>query len=280
MIPFRLTSNDPSFRKLLSKLLVEEVSQALVDVLEVLEVTLVTQVSPSSGPTVVAVRVVLVHAVLGERLLLHRSLESIDVLLRLVLRGEVGNGNGQLLGISGVDHSRVNLSNRSELGTFTTGDHAHLSTPAEPDQTELGSTVLLELVSDGFEIGLACAKVAGFAEELLESLLLLIGVGWVEGLGERFAAEKVGHDDARLGGFGEEIGTLLGSVVEAKDVVDYDDGVFGILGSNAVGVEATDLFSGALGRAFHVNKSKSTASAITRSRKQSTYRIVILTSRT
>lgn len=236
-------------RLILSEGLVEEISQALVNILEVLCVTLVLQIGPSGSPTVVALAVELVNAVLSKVLLLDLLLELVHVLLRLVPRREVGNRDSQFLGILRIHHGRMNLSDTGELGPLTTGQDGQLTTPAETHQSQLGGTILLQRLGNSFNVGLASGEVTSRLEEVLELLLLGIGLGRVVIMGERLAAEEIGHDDASFGSVGEKVSTLLGGGPETEDVVDYDDGLLGIFRTDGVGVETADLLDGALGGA-------------------------------
>lgn len=195
----------------------------------------------------------------------------LNSLLVLIFAGQHGNRNANASSVIRVNHSRVACSSSLEKRILLRRQVYNLAAPAETDDAK-GCDVLvlaLDLVDNLGNTADGLGWCAGGLEELTETLALLL-LSWlsivqssmrnvtsntysvrrvvadVDGL----ALEKVGHEDLVLillvAGC-EDIGTLDGLILEAKDVVDDQDSLLCIAGTSGVGLHAINGCVSALG---------------------------------
>jgi hypothetical protein len=199
---------------------------------------------------------------LDKVLSLNTLLPLLNGLLVLILTGQHGNGNANASSVVRVNHSRVTCSSSLEKRILLRRQVYNLAAPAETDNGK-GCDVLvlaLDLVDDLGDTANGLGWCTGGLEELTQTLALLL-LSWlsivqssmrnvtsktysvrrvvadVDGL----ALEKVGHKDLVLillvAGC-EDISTLDGLILEAKDVVDDQDSLLCIAGTSGVGLHA------------------------------------------
>ena len=200
-------------------MLVEEVQDGLVSPFILLEHLGVLEVGPRRHPAVDLSREGL--DVVGG---LQVVLESLDGLGILILGGEHRHGDGDCLGVLGVDHGRVTLHGSLEdLVVLAGRERRDLTTPAEsengPVEAATGGQLVgfrdhswnLEEVLRGTGLGL---------EEVAEFLFVFVGLRREPGDISRLSLEEVGHEDAvfLLVSGGQNIGTLDGLVEETENV--------------------------------------------------------------
>lgn len=230
------------------QVLSKELEQSLVAALILLLDSIIRQVRAGAHPAVNLVIEAL--DVLRSR---QRRLELLDVLLRLITRSQQDHRDRDALCVLGVDHGGVNRSQHAEgVRELVRHKRDDLAAPAElsvfvsiTSQSNLvrGSTYTED--SKAVDLGRrrldririqrervrnALGRV--IAEKRRQVALLgVVGRRVPVNLG-RVALEPVGHVDAVLVlvvAVGEEIGALDSLVEVAKDVVDDNDGVLGVL---------------------------------------------------
>lgn len=198
-------------------------------------------------------------------------LPLLNSLLVLILAGQHGNGNRNASGIVRINHSGMACSSSLEKRILLRRQVYNLAAPAETDNAK-GCDVLvltLDLLNDLGKTADSLGWCTGGLEELTETLALLLllwllvvrssiwnatsnaysvrrVVADVDGL----ALEEVRHEDlvlVLLVAGCEDIGTLDGLVLEAKDVVDDQQSLLCVTRASGVGLHAIDGRISALG---------------------------------
>jgi hypothetical protein len=213
----------------------------------------------------------LVIVPLNKVLGLDTLLPLLNSLLVLILARQHGNRNANASSVVRVNHSGMACSSSLEKGIFLRRQVYDLAAPAETDNAK-GCDVpvlALDLVDDLGDTADGLGWCTGGLEELAETLALLLllwlsvfelsmcnttsnaysvrrVVADIDGL----ALKKVGHEDlvlVLLVAGCEDIGTLDGLILEAKDVVDDEDSLLCIAGTSGVGLHAINGCVSALG---------------------------------
>jgi len=198
-------------------------------------------------------------------------LPLLDGLLVLIFAGQHGNGNGDASGVIGINHSGMACGSSLEKRVLLRRQVYNLAAPAETDNAKGCNVLVLTLdflddlgkTADGLGWG------ASGLEELTEALALLLllwlltvrslkrnargktyGVRRVVTDVDGLALEKIRHEDlvlVLLVAGCEDIGTLDGLVLEAKDVVDDQESFLCVAGTSGIGLHAIDGRVSALG---------------------------------
>ena len=198
-------------------------------------------------------------------------LPLLNSLLVLILARQHGNRNANASSVVRVNHSRMASSSSLEQRILLRRQVYNLAAPAETDNAK-GCDVFvlaLDLLDDVGKTADGLGWCTSGLEELTETLALLLllrslAVGlsvWnatsnsysvrrvvadVDGL----ALEKVRHEDlvlVLLVAGCEDIGTLDGLVLEAKDVVDDQESLLCVTRTSGIGLHAIDGRVRALG---------------------------------
>lgn len=201
-------------------MLVEELENGLVSTLVLLPHLGILQVRSRSHPAMDLTREGL--DMLGD---LQICLIVLDILSRLISRGEHRHGDIHSLGVIGIDHSRVALrSGLEELIISARSKGSDLAAPAETqDRPGLEVAARGQLVTLGYDVG-DLGKGVGWGglgrKEVAQLLLVLIGGRRVPRDVGRATLEEVGHEHAVLlvSRSCKDIGTLDGLVEKAKDI--------------------------------------------------------------
>lgn len=154
------------------------------------------------------------------------GLEGFDVLGRLILGSKHGHRDIHLLGIVGVNHSRVALHSRlEELVVLARGQAGDLSTPAVAENGPGLETATTggELVGFGDnvrDLGEGVWRGGLRLEEVTKLLLVVVGLRRIPRDVRRAALEEIGHKHSvfLFVRSGQDIGTLDGLVEEAEDI--------------------------------------------------------------
>ena len=155
----------------------------------------VVQVRPRRHPAVDLVGEGL--DVLGD---LEICLVFLDVIGRLVLGREHAHGDLNFLGVSGVQHGRVDLDGGLELGWLARDQRDELSAPAVAHDAPDGDVGVAfgRFLHDVLDLGQVQFRPGSGFEEVAELLALLFRVGWVPCEVGGLALEEVRHIDLVL----------------------------------------------------------------------------------
>lgn len=151
---------------------------------------------------------------------------GVDVLDGLVLGGQQGHRDGDLLGVVGVDHGWVALHGGPEgpvvLADCQIGDLAAPAVAQDgPRVAALSGSLAVGVGDDVGDLGQRVWRRGLGLEEVAQLLLVLIRLGRVPGDVGRTALEPVGHVDAVLllrVRVGEDVGALESLGEEAEDI--------------------------------------------------------------
>jgi hypothetical protein len=168
--------------------LVEEVQEHLVRLLVVGFDGVVLEVTTSGHEAVDLVREPL-DSVLG----LDSLLPLLDILLRLVLRRQHDEGDGDTRGVVGIDHGRMTRGGSLEQGVLLRAQVDDLASPAVADHSPLldAGALSLNFLQDLRDPLESLGRRSLSVEELAELLALLLVVWWVPGNVGRLAVEEV-----------------------------------------------------------------------------------------
>lgn len=174
---------------------------------------------------------------------LQRLLERLHGLLILILAREHAHGDLDPLRILGIHHGRVHLRRDGKRRVLLRRQADNLPAPAHAQGAVL-LDLRMGLLQRGhqgrLDGGDGLRGRGGAGEEVAEDLLVLVGLGGVDGRVEGLAAEEVRHEDlVFVGGVaavavGEDVGALQGLRGVAEDVVDDEDGGGGVRGADGV----------------------------------------------
>lgn len=91
-------------------------------------------------------------------------------------------------------------------------------TPTQAVEYKLLIALLLQRLTRLIHFPHRLRRVSSSAEEVLECLLLLVGLGWEEVEGDRVVGiEEVGHEDAGVEAGGKDVGAELSLWLETVD---------------------------------------------------------------
>lgn len=159
--------------------------------------------------------------------------ELLDIVSWLIARRKTHEWDFDLLCVAGVDHGGMDFGGGGEVGGCAAGECGDFSTPAVAEDTPFLDVGVLGLCffDHGAEF-LDLRRWCGLGlEEFAEFGFLVVGVRWEPADIGGFVAEPVGHEElvrVFLVGVGEDVGSLDGLWPVAEDVVDYENGGFGI----------------------------------------------------
>ena len=230
------------------------------------QVGLVLKVRARSRPAMVHIRVVLELALLLE--LWVRAGEvlpvRVHIVLRLVLRWEESERNGDILSVLWRHHGRVHLRNSKEGRASVAREAGDLAAPAEAVEAELCVALTLERRGHTLHVLKAVRDRTDRAEPLAKLLLLLVAARREALHRPRLTTQEVGHENGHLERLRELVGALLRRHVVTKDIIDADNSLRTASWASHVRLDTADLLVRALRLVVRLNGSNRAASLVHR----------------